>query len=154
MKELISVTLAKNYTGASLTSLISSLIVGQTMTRIIIAPLVGLVLLTSVEDGYAYDAKGGTYIGAPSCSEYLDGYSKTELNDDGYKGPHEAWRNFGFINGALTVYNANTDNGINNIIEGMELNDVRRWIASWCRDNQQNDLVDAISDFIMSRKPK
>ena len=126
------------------------------MTRLtlIIPALVALVIVGAAGSGDAYDARGGAYLNPPSCSEYLDAYSKTELTVKGFKGPHEAWEVFGFINGAMSVYNANTDNGINNIIEGMTTNDARRWMASWCRDNQQENLVDAISALIRQRLKK
>lgn len=98
----------------------------------------------------AYDKDGYFIILAPtSCSEFLDAYSRTTLNEEGYIGPNKSWRAFGYINGYLSAYNLYVDNGKENIKEGMTYNDVYRWVASWCRDNSSQRLDEALNAFVL-----
>ena len=55
---------------------------------------------------------------------------------------------FGWIEGYLTAYNAHFDNGKKSILGSMTLNDTRRWIAAWCRDNPSKDVMVGIEVLI------
>ena len=112
------------------------------MKQLLMAVLVGLVISGSA---WAKD-KNGEYItkAVPTCGEYLDAYGKTTLNTEGYSGPHEAFKVFGWMNGYITAYNRQTPNGLSGVLGTMPLNDARRWMASWCRDNPASDLDDAL----------
>jgi len=104
--------------------------------------LVGLVINGPA---WGYDQDGITAFNTPKCGEYLDVYAKTTLKPNNvYEGPYEAWKVFGWISGYLTAYNENTDNRIKNILGTTTMNDARRWIASWCRDNPSKDVLDAL----------
>ena len=106
-----------------------------------------LVVVFSSAEGWAKDKNGGYAAhGNLSCGYYLDVYSKTTLKGDGYlEGPREAWGVFGWINGYLTAYNRFNNNGKKSILGSMSMNDARRWIAAWCRDNPSKDIDDAVS---------
>ena len=120
--------------------------------RLMLAVLLMVGLLMIPVESNANDDGTYTIRGNISCSDYLDAYSRTTIDDDyTYTGPHQAWDAFGFINGYLTSYNAFTDNGKKDIAAGLSGPDVYRWIASWCRDNQSSDLADGLSRFILSR---
>jgi len=96
--------------------------------------------------------KDGSYItvGNQSCGEYLDAYSRATLTGESEgKGPAEAVNIFGYINGYISAYNRYVPNGKQNILGSMSVNDVRRWIASWCQDNPSKDLVDGIDALIV-----
>lgn len=105
------------------------------MTRIIIATLIALSFVGTAQ---AKDKEGtfGHY-GIPTCGEYLDAYSKSTLSSSAsaFVGQYEMWNITGWINGYLTAYNQFVNNGKADILDSMTMNDTRRWIASWCRDN-------------------
>ena len=109
-----------------------------------------LALLLSSADGWAKDKNGiVTTYGNKSCGYYLDAYSRSELTGDRtIKGTHAAYRVFGWINGYLTAYNKLSNNGKEDILGGMTSNDVKRWMAAWCRDNPSKDTEDAVSALI------
>ena len=98
------------------------------------------------------------------CSEYLDAYASAKLDGlESYKGKPNAWRAFGYIDGYVSAYNFHMRNGIANILselsgndnvrDDIRMNDARRWIASYCRDNTFVDLSDAI-DALFTMKSK
>lgn len=120
------------------------------MTRLIIPALVALVIAGTAGSGYAVDKDGNYSTADPiSCGDYLDAYSKATLTGKSeYKGPHGTWKAFARISGYLTAYNRYVPNGKANIIGSMSLNNGRKWIASWCRDNPSKDLEDGIVSLI------
>lgn len=87
-----------------------------------------------------------------SCAEYLDAYSRTTLVEENFQGPHEVWRAFGYIEGYISAYNAYIPNGKRDITSSHSFNDVRRWLASWCRDNDTKGVHEALLAFIKSRE--
>ncbi len=105
------------------------------------------MLVLSSADGWARD-KNGTFSthNNRSCGYYLDLYSRTTLRGDRtLNGPYAAWAVFAWINGYLTAYNEHVANGKKTILGSMTLNDVRRWMAVWCRDNPSKDIDYAVS---------
>ena len=99
----------------------------------------------------AADADGGwSVVGIISCAKYLDKYSRSTLEgESGFNGPNEFLGYSGWINGFVSGYNIAADT---DITKGMTRNDVRRWIASWCRDNGSRDVFVALIEFIRSRQ--
>ena len=114
------------------------------MTRLIIPALIAVLVC-----GPAWGMdKGGTFvpIGSPPCGEYLDAYSRSKLSGDStYEGPYEMWNATGFISRYLSAYNMLVKNGKADIKGSMSSNDVRRWLASWCRDNPSSLLMEGLS---------
>jgi len=113
------------------------------MKRLLMTVLVGLVISGSAwgigEDGIF------KHYSQPSCGEYLGAYAGATLKNDGdYEGNHEVWKVFGWLSGYLTAYNTHVDNGKADILGSMTLNDARRWIGSWCRDNPSKNLHQAL----------
>ena len=109
-----------------------------------------LAMAFSSAEGWAYDKYGDfIHYDGKSCGFYLDAYSKSTLKGEGrMKGPYEAWKVFGWINGYLTAYNRFNNNGKKSILGSMSMNDARRWIAAWCRDNPSKDVLHAVSALI------
>jgi len=108
-------------------------------------------LLLSSADGWAKDKNGRFTEFSRSCGYYLDAYSRSTLiGDRGQKGPNEAYWVAGWIGGYLSAYNQFRDNGKQNILGGMTANDVRRWIAAWCRDNPSKKVMHAV--FVLTDK--
>ena len=100
----------------------------------------------------ARDKDGGSIIiSVANCSEYLDSYSTSSPLDGGFTGDAIAHRVFGYIDGYLSAYNRYADNGKANIADGLSHSDVRRWVASWCRDNYSRSLHHALDAFVQSR---
>ena len=114
--------------------------------------LIVLSIAGTAESGWAADKDGKfTFMGAITCGEYLDAYSKSTLTGDStYKGPSEFWEATGFINGYIASYNAYTPNGKPDVLAGMSNNDTYRWIASWCRDNPSKYVLDGV--WLLIRK--
>ncbi len=114
------------------------------MTRLIIA---ALFALTTAGTASAAEKDGSyTSAGALSCGMYLGAYSKAELSGEfGLKADHTGHRIVGWIDGFITAYNMKADNGKSNVLGTMTLNDARRWVASWCRDNPSNGLDEGIN---------
>jgi hypothetical protein len=105
-------------------------------------------------EAWAFDAKGNyTHLGRPECGEYLDAYSRSTLEGEGnYTGTHSFYKAAGFINGFITAYNRYIPNDKSHSLSGMTINDARRWLASWCRDNGSRDLEYALEALIESRE--
>ena len=63
--------------------------------------LIVLSIAGTAESGWAADKDGKfTFMGAITCGEYLDAYSKSTLTGDSTaEGQHEFWKATGFING-------------------------------------------------------
>jgi hypothetical protein len=122
--------------------------------RIIIAALIALGFSFSAGDVSAKDRKGFYAImGEKSCGEYLDAYSRSTLTGAAvFSGPHIFFQATGWIGGFISAYNMTTNNGRQDVLVGMSFNARLKWIASWCRDNPSNDLPDATSALIKSRK--
>jgi len=120
------------------------------MKRLLMVALVGLVV-----SGPAWGiGKGGAYTGYSqhSCGFYLDAYASAELiGDHLYSGTYKTSIVFGWINGYLTAYNRHVDTGEINILGTMPMNDARRWMASWCRDNPSKDVLDALAELLLTR---
>ena len=124
------------------------------MMRYFVSVLCALMIVGATPPSHARDADGNYIVlGNISCREYLRAYGKTTttLDGHGYDGPHEFWEATGWINGYISGYNAQTANGQKNIAAGLSHNEMRRWIASWCRKNRPKDLADAMAAFIASR---
>jgi hypothetical protein len=94
------------------------------MKRAIAAALVALVI---TGPAWGYDSKGkASYFGPISCGENLDAYSRATLNGtEGFTGPYKTWAAFEWINGYLTAYNRNADNGKESITGLVSINDYR-----------------------------
>ena len=107
-------------------------------------------MVFSSADGWADDKNGRfTSYDSRSCGYYLDAYSRTTLTGDtAQEGNHQAWGVFGWIDGYLTAYNAHVANGKESILGSMTINDARRWIAAWCRDNPSKDVMVGIEVLI------
>ena len=121
------------------------------MNRFRHALFLSVIALVLSGGAHAKD-KDGSYItvGNQSCEEYLDAYSRATLTGESEgKGPAESVNIFGYINGYISAYNHYVPNGKKNILGSMSMNDVRRWIASWCPDNPPKDLVDGIVALIV-----
>ena len=118
--------------------------------------LAAILAFGLASEARAADANGlGTVLGELSCSYYLDVYYRTELTGGSmYEAPYSWGKASGWINGFLSGYNINVDNGKQDIVEGMSNNDTYRWIASWCRDNPSKDLDIAVMALISSRLAK
>ena len=125
------------------------------MTRYFVSVLCAMMIVGATPPSHARDADGiYTVLGNISCGKYLDAYSRSTLDDDGYKGPHEFWEAVGWINGYISSYNEWTANGQKDIVVGLSLNDVRRWVASWCRDNPSESLAKATEALLLSRSSR
>jgi hypothetical protein len=120
------------------------------MKRKIIAVLVALVVSGPA---WALDNKGNyiTY-GVNSCTKYIDVYSRTKLTGRStYDGPLDAWFSFGWIHGYVTAYNESVRNYRSDIFYSMSMNNAYKWMASWCRDNHQKNVHDALKALISSQ---
>jgi hypothetical protein len=121
------------------------------MRQIFMMVLVGLVISGPVRGA---DASGGyTLVSVPTCGEYLGSYSDATLKDAfAYTGGHKAWRDFGWIDGYITATNKYINNGKKNILDSISVNDTRRWLASWCRDNPSGNIGRGLVDFLSKLK--
>ena len=122
--------------------------------RMIIAAVLALGILGTAGESYAKDASGGwDILGGTSCSEYLDSYSRSSLSVEGtYDGTPRFFGSIGWLNGFITAYNLNVQNGRRNVLYGITYNDTYRWAASWCRDNPSKDITTAVQALIRSRR--
>ena len=126
------------------------------MSRLIVAALVASCFVVSAES-YAMNAQGEYKpYGLATCGKYLDAYSKAELTDQrdvATTDPNTAHA-LGWISGFVSAYNRYDANERYSILGEMSLNDVRRWAATWCRNNPTKDLDDAMGTFIESQLKK
>jgi len=109
--------------------------------------IVGLLMVVLFIGFTEAKDKNGGWVGrgGDTCTVYLDAYSRSTLKgESGYKGPYIAWNTFGWLNGFFSGYNLAKPNNIEDVIEAMTNNDVRRWVASWCRDNPSSSVDDAV----------
>ncbi|MBT3556618.1 MAG: hypothetical protein HOC63_11800 [Rhodospirillales bacterium] len=119
------------------------------MRRLILA----LAMVVMVSPAWGANNGSYNYYGTASCINYLDAYANAKLEGvAGYTGGFETWRRFGWISGYITAYNRFNENGKENIIGDMTLNDARRWLASWCRDTPSKDIEDALLALFSSMK--
>ena len=124
------------------------------MRQILFTAILVLGLLGVFGNVEAKDANG-QYIawGPVACSMYIDAYSQTTLTRSrNWEGPMVTGQIFGWINGYISAYNIFVQNGKQDSLPYMTYNDARRWIVSWCQDNPSEQLSDAISSLIRSRK--
>jgi hypothetical protein len=112
--------------------------------------LVGLVISGPVRG--ADRNKEWIGYGMLSCGEYLDAYSRTTFTGSKMTGPHDMFQAYGWVSGSLSYYNAFVENGKDSILGSMSVNDALKWIGSWCRDNPQKTLPDAVSALIYKLK--
>ena len=136
---------------------------GEVVRRILIAMVLAALLVPG--SASAKDNKDRWVIyDEPSCGDYLDAYARSALKPANYSGPHEAWEVFGWIAGYISALNRYQRYEFPSILDagkrgdaghmaGMNINDARRWVASWCRDNQSEGLDDAINALYISRIP-
>jgi hypothetical protein len=124
-----------------------SLAYDKAMKRIILIAI-ALAVIGS-ENGYAGDKMEFDIIGLYTCSEYLEGYSRTTLHGDtGYSGPENPYNSWiaGYLSG-FNIYVRNA-NGKRSILGNMTINEAYKWVASWCRDNPSRELVFGVGALI------
>ena len=100
--------------------------------------LIAIVLtVTFADNGYAYDKKGSYEIHADTkCSEFLGAYSKTTFEGKStFRGSHDYHMYTRWISGHISAHNMYINNGRSDVLDNMTLNNVDKWLASWCRDN-------------------
>jgi hypothetical protein len=100
-------------------------------------PLILSMMLTMPITAQARDGEGRFMpVVSITCGAYLNDFSRsTVTGGTGFNGPHALWKANGHILGIITGYNYAAINGKKDVSVGMELNDIYRWVASWCRDN-------------------
>jgi hypothetical protein len=123
----------------------------EDMKRIILVAAIVLGIAGGVE---AAEPSGGfTPYGSVSCAEYLDDYSRLKLTGGGkYSGPVNAFGSFDWLNGFISGINHEAKNGKKDIFEGMTPNGIKRWIASWCRDNPSRNVIGAVYNLRKTRR--
>ena len=123
----------------------------QVTRRIILAALV-VGLLFSGEALGANKSGVFDHYGEITCGEYLGAYASTTLTGErDFSGDHKFFKAAGWINGYLTAYNQLKKNMIRNVLVQMSVNDARRWMGAWCRDNPSSNLLNAIDRLIKSQ---
>lgn len=116
------------------------------MTRFIIPALIAVLV-----SGPAWGADRGVFtpVNSRTCGVYLDAYSRSKVSGAStYNGPYEMWEAVGYISGYLSAYNQYAKNGKDDIIKSKSRNDVKRWLASWCRDNLSSLLMEGFSVLV------
>ena len=110
------------------------------MKRIILLPIALTVICS--ENGYAFDKNGKRkWFGELSCGSYLDVYSRMAFQGTNTYSSYPDGREVAdWIEGFITDFNQFVDNGKANILGNMSINDARKWLASWCRDNPSKTL--------------
>ena len=128
---------------------------GNTMKRLIIAALLVAGFSGTAQ---AFDAEG-IYVAYATeiytCSDYIDIYARTTLTDrNDAEAPSRGHQHYAYALGYLTAYNRYTPNKKQNIAGGDTINDIRRWLGSWCRDNSSQTLDNALNAYIRSQLKK
>ena len=126
----------------------------NTMTRLIIPLIVALVVAVIAPRNVAAISFGASRI-IFNCTDYLDAYAKSTLTGKSdFKGHHEVWEAFGYIDGYITGVHTTVPNSSvdNDVLQQMSRNDVRRWVASWCRDNPSRQLYESLAELIESKE--
>ena len=133
------------------------------MKRIILITIVLTVIFT--DNGFAYDKMWAYEVHADTkCSEFLDAYSKTTFEGKStFKGSHDYHMYTRWISGHISAYNMYINNGKSDVLGNMTLNNVDKWLASWCRDNMTEQkygdlmskhyLSDAVKALIFELDP-
>jgi len=120
------------------------------MTRIFAAVLVALVV-----SGPAWGNVSGSftnyYPGYQKCSEYLGDYATAETKDTetGIEYPFDAALALGWMMGYISGVNENV-RGKKDFFR-MQFSEVAAWVASWCRDNPDKKIFNAMDALYKSR---
>ena len=123
----------------------------KAMKRIILIAIALTVIFT--DNGYAFDKKGSYEFHADTkCSEFLDAYSKTTFEGKStFGGSHDYQMYTRWISGHISAYNMYINNGKSDVLGNMTLNNVDKWLASWCRDNMiEQKFGDLTSKYFLS----
>ena len=125
------------------------------MRKLILAAVMAVSLsgaagAADADGGWSVKGGGWSVTGIISCAKYLDKYSRSTFEgESGFNGPYAFLGYSGWIDGFVSGYNIAADT---DITKGMTRNDVRRWIASWCRDNGSRDVFVALIELMRSRQ--
>ena len=105
------------------------------------------------EQARGADASGKFHLISPmSCEYYINAYASSDLKGkDLVSGPPQFYQAMGWINGFVSAYNMEAENGKKDITADVTLNDLLRYVNLWCQKNISKEISFALQDLFKSK---